>query len=87
VTEKFWTRVRTPERRKLGEAECIGVWHVTIGASGICLSSDHLPEPIARTGIGAEHEALCDGFENWAEMRDWFEKNHGLPFEGVLIQW
>lgn len=31
--------------------------------------------------------ALCDGFENWEAMRDWFAKAYGLPFVGNLIQW
>lgn len=31
--------------------------------------------------------AVNDGFKNWEEMRDWFKKVHGLPFEGVLIHW
>jgi hypothetical protein len=28
-----------------------------------------------------------DGFTNWAEMRDWFDQLHGLPFSGLLIEW
>jgi hypothetical protein len=31
--------------------------------------------------------ATHDGFANWADMRDWFLRVHGLPFEGVFIQW
>lgn len=31
--------------------------------------------------------AKADGFENWIEMRDWFEETHGLPFTGTLIKW
>ncbi len=31
--------------------------------------------------------ARADGFKDWAEMRDWFAAQYGLPFEGVLIQW
>lgn len=30
--------------------------------------------------------ALLDGFEGWEQMRDWFKKEHGLPFEGILIR-
>ena len=29
--------------------------------------------------------ARDDGFANWAEMRDWFENAHGLPFHGRII--
>jgi hypothetical protein len=31
--------------------------------------------------------ARDDGFSGWAEMRDWFDNTHGLPFTGVLIRW
>ena len=31
--------------------------------------------------------AKADGFANAEEMVDWFEKQHGLPFEGWLIRW
>lgn len=31
--------------------------------------------------------AKRDGFENADEMIAWFEKAHGLPFEGLLIRW
>ena len=31
--------------------------------------------------------AKADGFGSWEEMLDWFEKTHGLPFEGLLIRW
>ena len=31
--------------------------------------------------------AIRDGFKDWAEMRDWFEAVHGLPFSGWLIEW
>jgi hypothetical protein len=31
--------------------------------------------------------AKRDGFKGWTEMREWFAKVHGLPFEGTLISW
>lgn len=31
--------------------------------------------------------ARADGFASWPEMRDWFDKVHGLPFDGYLIRW
>ena len=34
-----------------------------------------------------EFAAKLDGFESHAEMLDWFEKTHGLPFTGLLIRW
>ena len=31
--------------------------------------------------------ARADGFDKWGELADWFEKTHGLPFQGLLIRW
>lgn len=31
--------------------------------------------------------ARADGFSSVAELLDWFEENHGLPFCGVIIRW
>lgn len=31
--------------------------------------------------------AIADGFSSANEMLDWFENEHGLPFEGVVIVW
>lgn len=31
--------------------------------------------------------AKADGFSDIDEMVSWFEKTHGLPFEGLLIKW
>lgn len=33
-----------------------------------------------------EEFAQADGFKDLKDMNDWFEKNHGLPFEGILIK-
>lgn len=40
--------------------------------------------------LRAEEEyafARDDGFFDAAEMFAWFEREHGLPFSGVLIEW
>lgn len=31
--------------------------------------------------------AMNDGFSCLNDMRQWFRETHGLPFEGVMIQW
>lgn len=32
--------------------------------------------------------ALADGFADWAEMKTFWQKEHGmLPFSGMLIKW
>lgn len=40
------------------------------------------------TASRANHDfARNDGFEDFWDMLAWFEKTHGLPFDGILIQW
>lgn len=31
--------------------------------------------------------ARADGFKDFDEMRDWFEREHSLPFSGIMIFW
>lgn len=42
---------------------------------------------IDRNQVSGQHLAVKDGFGSWEEMRDWFDKVHGLPFRGWLIEW
>jgi hypothetical protein len=51
-----------------------------------CLVSDRgsLKRKNARN---ADAFARADGFTDWLGIVDWFEKTHGLPFEGLLIRW
>ena len=37
--------------------------------------------------IGRDLLAKKDGFENWSDLVDWFKQTHGLPFDGVFIEW
>jgi len=38
-------------------------------------------------GVNADRYARADGFKDWNEMRDWFNTEHGLPFDGVALYW
>jgi len=31
--------------------------------------------------------ARKDGFKDMAEMREWFRAQHGLPFNGFMVEW
>ena len=84
-TIQLYTGQRTKHCRKLGEAVCTFSIPVQINQNNALISN-----PIT----GFVHEARdlnifaqADGFSDWREMRDWFGKAHGLPFEGVLIKW
>jgi len=72
-------------------ATCTGVQQVFIDAdigcwprSWIFINIDGGEELSARQ---AERFARDDGFASRAEMREWFDRVHGLPFCGDLIRW
>ena len=87
----LYTGMRTKSCRRIGEAVVTEIQEVTIERDGIRLDCSWLPvELYARD----QHEptidefARADGFEDFNDMRDWFEKTHGkLPFDGMLIKW
>lgn len=37
--------------------------------------------------LGSDDLAKRDGFADAGDMVRWFKDTHGLPFEGVLIEW
>jgi hypothetical protein len=79
----LYTGMRTKACRKLGEAVCTRVQEVAFGRMvmggqrGTWFQGPGYLKSIAKR----------DGFETKEEMLDWFEKTHGLPFEGLLIRW
>lgn len=42
---------------------------------------------ICENGSEADRFARDDGFKDFEEMRSWFERQHGLPFDGLIISW
>lgn len=87
----LYTGARTKACRKLGEAVCLEAipMHITHKGFGF-EGGHHLGHFIKLYGHGAslmKGFASADGFSDWPAMRDWFEKTHGLPFNGLLIRW
>lgn len=90
---RLYTGMRTKACRLLGVVTCEKVTPVRIerlgsGASpiltidGVCVAIAHnCPWDTER------RFARADGFKNWREMCEWFDRTHGLPFEGVVIRW
>ncbi|RCW84867.1 hypothetical protein [Paracoccus lutimaris] len=79
---QLYTGMRTKACRKLIDPDpvCAGIEPVVIDANGIHLSDGRsVPNP--------DMLARWDGFASFAEMAEWFDKTHGLPFTGMLIQW
>lgn len=75
----LFTGMRTKACRKLGEARCTFTCDIRISAASV---STRPPCP------GDVHSmARDDGFESFAGMRAWFNRTHGLPFEGKLYRW
>lgn len=84
----LWTGLRQPGARKLGEAIVTNVRAVELNRHGaLCL--DRMPIYPNRFNAIAQ----ADGFNGtndvapMAEMIEWFENAHGLPFSGLLIEW
>ena len=71
----------TPGRRKLGEAVCTAVAPIRMRSE--CLFVESRLLGVRQIQIFA----ISDGFRDAGEMFEWFDKTHGLPFEGQLIRW
>lgn len=80
----LYTGMRTKRCRKLRTAKCTGVYPIKIDIFGIKMFDYTF---ILEGTADIERFAHRDGFSSWLEMRDWFKKRYGLPFEGVLITW
>ncbi len=84
----LYTGMRTKGCRKLAEVECISVDLFQL--EGEMDDYGIWRETEARIGnypLDVEEIAVADGFESARHMLEWFEKTHGLPFEGLLIRW
>jgi hypothetical protein len=68
--------------RRLGESICMDVVPIEIFETGQIRLNGRVASCKRRGAI-----ALADGFSCGQEMLQWFDKNHGLPFRGVLIRW
>lgn len=78
----MWWKSRSPkEKEKLGESTCIRVSPIKIEKKfTLCPDLSAIYRDI-------DEFAQADGFDNWQQMIEFFDKTHGLPFTGVLIEW
>jgi len=83
----LWWKQRSPQREKLGEAKCVSIRHVYIN-NGVEIKkpNDNFASFLINDGE-LNQFAIADGFDNWQQLIEFFENAHGLPFEGVLIEW
>jgi hypothetical protein len=94
VDLQLYTGMRQPSCRKLGDATCTRVRPVEIDYTGIKIEGRNLIAGAAPAYQGAPDPerydgdfARADGFDSFQDMREWFERQHGLPFNGFLIEW
>lgn len=78
----LYTGMRTKACWKFGEARCKSVERIQIRVANIAVG-----DRPGSTGSQCDAVAVADGFADFGEMLAWFEKTHGLPFEGLLIRW
>lgn len=82
-----WTgKARRSKQEVLREAEIVSVYSIQISPTGV-FYYDLNPACTLLAKYELNHFARQDGFKDWADMVQWFEANHGLPFDGVLISW
>ena len=76
------TGMRTKRCRRLRVETCLDVRPITLHVGHYVLTTGEYG------GVDTlDRFAREDGFDLWPEMREWFDKRYGLPFEGVLITW
>jgi hypothetical protein len=80
----MWWKQRSPQREKLGEAKCTKTTPITIQETKAILT---YPDSGDYEIVHLDKFAIADGFDNWQQLIEFFDEAHGLPFEGVLIEW
>lgn len=89
-TIKLYTGMRTKQCRLLASATVTDVKRIRIEPTCMYLDGNLLPSTIYsrdQTEPTDNEFAEADGFESFMDMADWFRDVHGLPFEGVVIEW
>jgi hypothetical protein len=91
---QLYTGMRQKGCRKLGDSLCVRIRSVEIDHMGIKLDGRQLyagDAPAYQGGPDPERYegdfARADGFDSFPEMVEFFEREHGLPFKGNLIEW
>jgi len=85
-TLHLFTGMRTRACRRLGTVVCTEVTPFEIVSAG-GWSIYWVLDDQCMTNDECDALAKADGFASEYEMTEWFDRTHGLPFEGVLIRW
>ncbi len=82
VSLREWTgKPYRSKQRELRRTWITDVQRIAITPHGMSLDG------MVASDDGRERFAQADGFAGWAEMLAWFEAEHGLPFDGIVIYW
>lgn len=91
---QLYTGMRQKGCRKLSDATVTRVRPVLIDHTGIEIEGRRLyagDAPAYQGGVDPDHYdgdfARADGFDGFQDMAEFFAKEHGLPFSGLLIEW
>jgi len=76
----LFTGMRTKSCRRLGEEICKEVHEIHIDSFGIYIGE-------WLTDRERANFAVADGFKDFGDMKEFFNKERGLPFEGLLYKW
>jgi hypothetical protein len=77
----LYVGLRTKSCRKLGQEICKSLHQIYIDNMGINIDGVWL------TDRKKVNFAEADGFQDFGDMKEFFIKNHELPFEGLLYKW
>jgi hypothetical protein len=79
ISLRTWTgKPYRSKQRVLRESVITRVGRIWINWNGLVLI-DGSP--------ASDSFAVDDGFSSWPEMLQWFQREHGLPFFGIVIYW
>lgn len=89
-----WEGVAYRSKRRVLKREVITkVMNVTIHREGVDLPDMSFARAEIHPALQAAFDALLDefaindGFEDWADLVDYFESKGWLPFSGILVTW
>ena len=81
----LYTGQRTKHCRKLKEVLCTETFEIEIGGAG-CYYFLQVGYAVIPP-YEQDEFAQADGFRDMEELGEWIERDHGLPFRGLLILW
>lgn len=81
---RLYTGMRTKGCRRIADVICTDVLPIKIYNDRVTLNNGQWE---FATPSHLKNFAESDGFKSWEEMREFFKKNHGFPFNGILIRW